>query len=128
MLLRVSRPAAWGGTGLGASPIAGRGRSDFLGFYLDAHVSGASIGVHGIESTWVPAVKVAQVAVNWLWIYSGLLRSRSCGATKLVGYVHQKSGKCLLVPPPGVNIVVSAVHHDNPPFGDSHLCPFLCLA
>ncbi len=68
-----SDPAAWGGMGLGVRPIAGRGRSNFLGCYLDAHVSGASVGVHGIESTWVPAVEIAQVAVNWLWIYLGLL-------------------------------------------------------
>jgi hypothetical protein len=59
----------WGGTGSGARPIAGRGRSNCLGCYLDAHVSGASVGVHGIKSTWVPTVEVAQVAVNWLWIY-----------------------------------------------------------
>ena len=46
------------------------------------------------------------------------------GATKLVGYVHQISGKSLLVPPSGVavdaNIVVSSVNPDDPSFGDSH--------
>ncbi len=45
-------------------------------------------------------------------------------ATKLVGYVHQRPGKSLLVPPFGVAvdmiIIVSPVNHDDSSFGDSH--------
>jgi hypothetical protein len=65
-----------------------------------------------------------QLAVDLLGVTLGVAVG---GATKLVGYVHQISGECLLVPLSGVNIDVSAVHHDNPPFGNSHQCPFLRL-
>ena len=43
------------------------------GCCLDAHVGGASIRVHGAVSIWVPAVEVAQIAVNLLWVYSSSL-------------------------------------------------------